>query len=377
MPRIYLSPPHSSAIERQLLLEAFDSNWIAPLGPHVDAFEAEFCAVTGAAAAAALASGTAALHLALILLGVGPGDEVLVSDLTFVASANAVRYVGAIPSFVDCDRATWTIDPDLVAEALEQRNREGKLPKALIAVDLYGQCADYSKLQTVCRRFDVPIIQDACEALGASYDGAPAGTQGVLGVFSFNGNKIITTSGGGMLVSNRVDWIEKARKLASQAREPAAHYQHCELGFNYRMSNLLAALGRGQLQSLAERVQRRRHIFAEYVRGLGDLSCEFMPEAPYGVSTRWLTCATLDRQSPCTPEALRVAHEQRDIEARPLWKPMHLQPLYSGCTCWGGSVSEQLFETGICLPSGSNLTTEQQANIMGVIRQCMERSAAC
>ncbi|MES1172540.1 MAG: aminotransferase class I/II-fold pyridoxal phosphate-dependent enzyme, partial [Bacteroidota bacterium] len=247
MSRIYLSPPHMGADERELLLEAFDSNWIAPLGPHVDAFEREIAARAGVGHAAALTSGTAALHLALILLGVGPSDEVIVSDLTFAASANVVRYVGATPIFVDADASTWTIDPDLLAEALADRARRSRPPKAVIAVDLYGQCADYDRIKAVCDRYSVPIIQDASESLGATYRERPAGAQGVMGVFSFNGNKILTTSGGGMLVSNNAAWISEARNLASQARDPAPHYQHSKVGYNYRLSNLLAAVGRGQL----------------------------------------------------------------------------------------------------------------------------------
>ncbi len=368
MSRIYLSPPDVGHAERALLLDALESNWIAPLGPHVDAFEREFGECVRVTEAAAVSSGTAGLHLALVLLGVGPGDEVLVSDLTFVASANATRYVGALPVFVDCDATTWTIDPDLVEEALRQCDQKGRLPKALITVDLYGQCADYTRLTQLCKRYDVPIIQDACEALGATYRGAPAGGQGELSVFSFNGNKIITTSGGGMLVSDRPNLIERARKLASQARDPAAHYEHSELGYNYRMSNLLAALGRAQLRSLPERVERRRSIFEEYRRRLRGLpGWDFMPEASYGTSSRWLTCATIHADSGSTPESVRISLERNDIEARPLWKPMHLQPLYRECRCHGGSESERLYRSGICLPSGSSLTAAEQQRVIGII----------
>lgn len=373
MARVYLSPPDVGPLERELLLDAFDSNWIAPLGPHVDAFEEAFRQQVGVAGAAALSSGTAALHLALILLGVGPGDEVIVSDLTFVATANAVRYVGAQPIFVDCDPNTWTIDPDLVATALEDRARHGRVPKALLAVDLYGQCADYARLAEVCTRYDVPIVQDACEALGATYRGAPAGAQGALGVFSFNGNKIITTSGGGMLVSNRTAWIDKARKLASQAREPTPHYEHRELGFNYRMSNLLAAVGRAQLRSLGRRVERRRSIFDVYVQALSDVpGLQFMPEAEYGICTRWLTCATFHGYGAGIVNKLCIALAEHDIEARPLWKPMHLQPIYDGCKCYGGPVGETIFRTGICLPSGTSLSPEDQRRVVSIIRQALK-----
>ncbi|HWA74814.1 MAG TPA: aminotransferase class I/II-fold pyridoxal phosphate-dependent enzyme [Polyangiaceae bacterium] len=364
MSRIFLSPPHVSAEERALLLEAFDSNWIAPLGPQVDAFEVELAAAVGAREAAALSSGTAALHLALVLLGVGAGDEVLVSDLTFVASANVVRYVGATPVFVDCDADTWTIDPDLLAEALADRARRGKVPRALIAVDLYGQCVDYEKIVAICARYEVPVIQDASESLGATYRGRPAGIQGVMGVFSFNGNKIITTSGGGMLVSDRVEWIRSARQLASQARDPAPHYQHSQLGYNYRLSNLLAALGRGQLKSLSDRVEARRKNFEFYQATLaGVRGWSFMPEAAYGRSNRWLTCGTLDPQLAPTPSVVLETLAKDDIEARPVWKPMHLQPLYADCACYGGKVGERLFQAGLCLPSGSNLTDPERARI--------------
>jgi len=359
--------------ERRLLLEAFDSNWIAPLGPHVDAFEREFATTVGVPAAAALTSGTAALHLALLLLGVGPGDEVIVSDLTFAASANAVRYLGATPVFVDADRETWNIDPDLLAEALADRARRGRPPKAVIAVDLYGQCADYDRISAACAPYGVPTVQDASEALGATYKGRPAGTQGLLAAFSFNGNKILTTSGGGMLVSARTDWIVEARQLASQARDPAPHYQHSKVGYNYRLSNLLAAIGRGQLLALSDRVAARRRNFDAYREALGDLpGWSFMPEAPTGLSTRWLTCVTIDpRQSGIDREAIREALERADIEARPLWKPMHMQPVFSECPIYGGTVGRQLFETGLCLPSGSALAAADRARIVEIIRGAM------
>ena len=356
------------AHERDLLLEAFDSNWIAPLGPHVDAFERELAAKVGVKNAAALVSGTAGLHLALVLLGVQPGDEVVVSDLTFVATVNAVRYVGATPILVDADTATWTLDPDLLAEALADRARKGRLPKAVIAVDLYGQCADYDRLAAVCARHDVPIIQDASEALGATYKGRPAGGQGLLGVFSFNGNKILTTSGGGMLVSERADLISAARQLASQARDPAPHYEHSRVGYNYRLSNLLAAVGRGQLRVLEERVALRRAHFEYYRRALGGLEgWDFMPEAPYGVSTRWLTCATVGPESPIDREMARLVLEHVDIEARPVWKPMHLQPVCAGLPAYGGSVGRRLFETGLCLPSGSSLAPADRQRVVDAI----------
>jgi pyridoxal phosphate-dependent aminotransferase EpsN len=370
MSRIYLSPPHMGPEERDLLLDAFDSNWIAPLGPHVDGFEREVAASLGGHAAAALSSGTAALHLALLILGVGRDDEVLVSDLTFAASVNVVRYVSALPVLVDADEATWTMDPALLEQALRERARRGRLPKAVIAVDLYGQCCDYDRLREICAAYEVPIVQDASEALGADYRGRAAGCQGALAAFSFNGNKIITTSGGGMLVSERSDWIALARKLSTQAREPAPHYEHTRVGYNYRLSNLLAAVGRGQFRVLAERVAARRRNFDDYQRLLGDLpGLGFMPEASYGRSSRWLTCITLDPRAGVAPERVRLALEAQDIEARPLWKPMSLQPVFSDCPVFGGAVGRRLFERGICLPSGSNLSDADRARVAGIVRE--------
>jgi len=369
MDRIYLSSPHMSQHERALLLDAFDSNWIAPLGPHVDAIEKEFAAVVGAGEAVALSSGTAALHLAMILLGVGPGDEVLTSTLTFAATANAITYVGATPVFIDSDRDTWNMDPRLLADELHACARRKKLPKAVVVVDLYGQCADYEPIREACSRYDVPIVEDAAEALGATYDGQAAGTFGELGAFSFNGNKIITTSGGGMLVCQRSDWAQRARFLATQARDPAPHYQHSEIGYNYRMSNLLAAVGRGQLRVLEERVSQRRANCDFYRRNLGDVpGIAFMPEHPRSRSTRWLTCITVEpTEFGATRENIRLAMNAENIESRPTWKPMHLQPVFSGCRVRGGAVAEQIFEQGLCLPSGSNLTEEDRLRVANIV----------
>ncbi len=369
MTRIYLSPPHMGDDERKLLLEAFDSNWIAPLGPHVDAFERELAAKVGVPHAAALSSGTAALHLALRILGVGPGDEVIASTLTFSATVNPIVYQGATPVFVDADPASWNMDPALLEEELAACAKRGKLPKVVIAVDLYGQCADYDRIAAACARYDVPLVEDAAEALGATCRGRPAGSFGAMGVFSFNGNKIITTSGGGMLVSARKDWIDEARFLATQARDPAPHYQHSQLGFNYRLSNLLAAVGRGQLRVLDDRVARRRAINAAYRDLLGAVpGVSFMPEAPYGRANCWLTCVTIDPASfGATREDVRLRLERREIEARPVWKPMHLQPVFSGCRVRGGSVAQRLFDDGLGLPSGSSLSDAQVREITGEI----------
>jgi len=373
--RIYLSPPHMGPAERSLLLEAFDSNWIAPLGPHVDAFEREMAARLGVGHAAALSSGTAAIHLALEILGVGPGDEVVTSSLTFAATANPIVYRGARPVFIDSTPESWNMDPALLEEELLACARRGKLPRAVVAVDLYGQCADYDRLQAACERFQVPLVEDAAEALGASYRGKPAGRFGALSILSFNGNKIITTSGGGMLLSDRQDWIERARFLATQARDPAPHYQHSTVGYNYRLSNLLAAVGRGQLQVLDERVAARRAHNAFYRQALAALpGIGFMPEAPYGRMSAWLTCITVDPAAfGASREQIRLALEKEDIEARPVWKPMHLQPVFSGCRARGGAVSAGLFERGLCLPSGSSLRPEERQRIAARIAACRSR----
>ncbi len=370
MPRLYLSPPHMSGEEEALLRQVFASNWIAPLGPQVDAFESEFAAAVGARHALVLSSGTAAIHLALLLSGVGLGDEVVVSNLTFAASAFPVAYLGARPVFVDSERTSWNMDPGLLEDVLGRKAKQGRLPKAVVAVHLYGQSADLLPILELCRRYDLPLVEDAAEALGATYDGQPVGSFGRFGAFSFNGNKIITTSGGGMLVSDNPDLVEHARKLASQARDPAPHYEHSEIGYNYRMSNLLAAVGRAQLQVLDDRVRRRREIFDHYRRALGDLpGVEFMPEAPWGRSTRWLTVLTVDPHAAgFTREDLRLALEAENIEARPVWKPMHLQPVFQDCETIGAAVSEELFERGLCLPSGSAMTENDLRRVVDAVR---------
>lgn len=366
--RIYLSPPHVGIRERQLLLDAFESNWVAPVGPQLDAFESEMCARVGVRAACAVSSGTAALHLALTLLGVQAGDYVLTSTLSFVASANAIAYTGAQPIFIDCDPKTWQADPELLDEALRREVRSGRRPKAVLIVDIYGQSADYDRIRSSCEAYEVPLIEDAAEALGAEYKGRWAGTLGELGAYSFNGNKIITTGGGGMLVSNRPEWVEDARFLATQARDPAPHYQHSRRGFNYRMSNLLAAVGRAQLESLSERVQQRRWNNTFYRSALGVEGISFMPEADYGRSNCWLTCLTLDPTGFGVSRDRVIEHlENHDIESRPVWKPLHLQPLYSECRVYGGTVSQGLFERGLCLPSGSNLTKAQLSRVAELI----------
>ncbi len=364
--RIYLSPPDMSAAEREALLAAFDSNWIAPLGPEVDAFERDLASRVGVQDAAALSSGTAALHLALILLEVGPGDEVWTSTLTFAATANAIRYVGATPVFIDSARESWNIDPALVRQALRDASSRGALPKALIVVDLYGQCADYDAILCTCQEFGVPVIEDAAEALGATYRGRPAGSFGVISVLSFNGNKIITTSGGGALLADDAGLVARARNLASQARRPVPHYEHEEIGYNYRLSNLLAALGRAQLARLDGLIEKRRAVNRRYRQALERIEgIEFLSEAPWGRSNGWLTCILLDdRQLGVGPTEVRGHLEAHDIEARPVWKPMHLQPAYRGCRVIGGGVAADLFERGLCLPSGSSLCAEDQRRVL-------------
>jgi dTDP-4-amino-4,6-dideoxygalactose transaminase len=368
--RIYLSPPDVSDIERKLLLAAFDSNWVAPVGPDLDAFEAQVAEVVGVRHAVALSSGTAALHLALVAAGVRRGDTVLVPSFTFAASANAVMYLGARPVFLDSTPDTWNVDPALVADELHGRAARGQLPRAVIAVDMYGQCADYDPLLTACDRYGVALIEDAAEALGASYRGRAAGSFGLVGVLSFNGNKIVTTGGGGMLVTDDGRVATQARHLATQAREPVAHYEHRTVGYNYRLSNLLAAVGRGQVQRLDDLIARRRETARHYREALGDLpGLTFMPVADYGTPNWWLTCLLVDAGEFGASRDRIIDHLSRhNIEARPAWKPMHLQPVFQDCVMRGGTVSADLFRRGLCLPSGSALTDHDRERIADAIR---------
>ncbi len=367
--QIFLSTPHMGDRELEFVKEAFDTNWIAPVGPHIDAFEQEFCEVTGCGHAAAMNSGTAALHLALKLVGVEYGDEVFCSTLTYVASANAITYLGAKPVFIDSDRISWNMNPELLCAALARRAHIGKLPKAVVLVHLYGQSADIEPILSACDRYSIPLIEDAAEALGATYKGRFAGTFGRIGIYSFNGNKIITTSGGGMLVSDDSAVVAKARFLATQARDPAPYYQHSEIGYNYRLSNVLAGIGRAQLQLLSDRVAARRRNFEIYASALGHLpGIEFMPEAGFGRATRWLSCLTIDPVAfGADREQIRLALAEQHIETRPVWKPLHLQPVFAKCECIGGVVAEDLFARGLCLPSGSNLTNEDLERVIDAI----------
>lgn len=365
-----------SGSELGFVQEAFASNWIAPVGPNLEAFEREFAAVTGCGHAVAVSSGSAALHLALMLAGVGRGDDVLVSTFTFAASANPIVYTGARPIFVDSERLSWNIDPDLVADYVRGAAERGKTPKAIVATHIYGQSADLDRLIELCEWYGIELIEDAAEALGSTYKGRAPGTLGLLGAYSFNGNKIITTSGGGMLVTRDAQIAARARKLATQAREPVPHYEHTEVGFNYRLSNVLAGIGRGQLQVLEERVAARRANFDFYAEHLGNLpGIGFMPEAPWGRHTRWLSCITIDpREFGADRETVRLTLESANIESRALWKPMHLQPVFQGQQVIGGEVAADLFEHGLSLPSGSNLSRHDLERVVDVIHSCARRS---
>jgi dTDP-4-amino-4,6-dideoxygalactose transaminase len=375
--RIWLSSPHLGDEETAFVEDAFKTNWIAPLGPHVDGFERELAAHVGIGHAAAVSSGTAAIHLALLLLGVKPGDTVFCSSLTFVASCNPILYCSAQPVFIDSEPASWNMSPAALERAFEWARRENRMPRCVIVVNLYGQSADMDALLPLCEKYGVPMLEDAAESLGALYKGRASGTFGEIGVYSFNGNKIITTSGGGMLVARDQASMDRARKLATQAREPAPHYEHVEVGFNYRMSNVLAGIGRGQLKVLDERVSQRRRVFEVYRRVLADLpQLQWMPEAPGCVSTRWLSCFTLAGEAPqARRDAVLRALERHSIEARPVWKPMHLQPLFRGAPYFSHAtdddVAARLFDSGICLPSGSNLTDIQLERVSDYLRRAL------
>lgn len=356
--KIWLSSPHMGEMEQQYVKQAFDTNWIAPLGPHVDGFEGDLVAFTKTGHAAALSAGTAALHLALILLNVRAGDEVICQSMTFSASANPIVYQGAAPIFIDSERDTWNMDPALLREAINDRLAKGKKPKAIIPVHLYGMPAKMKEIMAIAEEFAIPVIEDAAEALGSTLDGKAMGTFGTLGVLSFNGNKIITTSGGGALISDNEGYIKKARFLATQARDAAPHYEHSHIGYNYRMSNICAAIGRGQMGVLSTRVAQRRRNFdyyREHLRNIAGLS--FLEEPEGMISNRWLSTILIDpKVAGITREDVRVHLEKDNIESRPLWKPMHMQPIFKDAAYYGQEVSRELFSNGLCLPSGSNLT---------------------
>ena len=377
-PKIWLSSPHIGTAEEAFVRDAFQSNWIAPLGPHVDAFEMELAALTTTSHAAALSSGTAALHLALIGLGVGAGDWVICQSFTFAGTVNPVAYVGAKPVFVDSESDSWNMDPNSLRDAITYMLSRGRKPKAIIPVHLYGMPAKMREILEIARTFEIPVIEDAAEALGSSIDGQPCGSFGDIAALSFNGNKIITTSGGGALVSNHADWIAHARFLATQARDPAPHYQHSHIGYNYRLSNVLAAIGRGQLTVLAERVAARRANFEKYRRFFEQTEgISVLAEPSSGVfSNRWLSTILVDpeRTSGLTREVIREAFVAQNIEARPLWKPMHMQPVFRDAPYFGEGLSERLFEQGLCLPSGSNLTDQDFDRIFDVLKNVLAMS---
>lgn len=373
--KIYLSSPHMGGYEQQYINEAFESNWVAPLGPNVDGFERELAEYVGVKSAAALSSGTAAIHLALKYVGVKRDDVVFCSSLTFSASCNPIMYEGAIPVFIDSEYNSWNMSPVALKKAFEAHKKMNKLPKAVIIVNLYGQSADMDKLKDICDSYNVPIIEDAAESLGATYKDKPSGTIGEFGVYSFNGNKIITTSGGGMLVSNNVEAINKSRFWATQSRDAARHYQHTELGYNYRMSNIVAAIGRGQLKVLDERVQQKKHIYEVYKEAFKDIEdIEMMPICEYGKPNYWLSVLTLKETSKIKPLDIMVALEKENIESRPVWKPMHLQPYFQEYGFYshnenGISVSEDLFNRGVCLPSDTKMTAVQLERVINIIKK--------
>ena len=367
-PKIWLSSPHMGGAERRFVNEAFDTNWVAPLGPNVNGFEKDISSfLDDEVYTAALSSGTAALHLALILLGVEPGDEVICQSMTFSASANPIKYQHATPVFIDSEKETWNMDPVFLEEAIKDRRRKGKNPKAIIPVHLYGMPANMEKIRAIADQYDIPVIEDAAEALGSSINGKKCGTFGDIAILSFNGNKIITTSGGGAMVSRQEKLVQQATFLATQARDPAPHYQHSHIGYNYRMSNICAGIGRGQMEVLPERVRKRRDNFFFYKQKLRDVpGISFINEPEGYISNRWLTTILIepDKTGGITREDIRLGLEKENIESRPLWKPMHLQPVFKDAPYYGETVSEFLFRDGLCLPSGSNLTSEELERIL-------------
>lgn len=372
---IYLSPPHLTGQEEGLIREAFQDNWIGPIGPHLRGFEDELANYLNVDDAVVVASGTAALHLALQVVGVEPGDEVIASTFTFVGTVNPIRYLGAHPIFVDSEVVSWNMDPRLLAEALEGRAKAGRLPSAVVVAHIYGQAADLDAILEACNAFGVPLVEDAAESLGALYRGRSPGTMGHVGIFSFNGNKIITTGGGGALVTRDPALTGRVRSLSTQARNPdSPDYDHLEVGYNYRMSNILAGVGRAQLQALDQRVEARRRIFQRYETELGGLpGVRFQPEAPWGYHSRWLTCLTVDpEEAGVDRESLRRKLEGGQIQARSLWQPMHRQRMYRECPVIGGFVADSLFERGLSLPSGSNLTWDEQTRVIEGVQECIQ-----
>jgi len=374
MNKIWLSSPHMGGNEMKYVQEAYDTNWVAPLGPNVNEFEKELASYLSANGVAALSSGTAALHLALIMLGVQRGDEVICQSFTFSASANPIAYQGAIPVFVDSESETWNMDPVLLEEAITDRIKREKKPKAIIVVHLYGMPAKMEEILTIANRYEIPVIEDAAEALGSSYRGQGCGSIGTIGILSFNGNKIITTSGGGALVSNSIDYVEKSRFLSTQARDNAPHYQHTQIGYNYRMSNIVAGIGRGQLEVLPSRIEARRAnngFYRELLKGYDYISFQNEPMGHY--SNYWLTSIIVgNNDRNIDRERIRLSLEKANIETRPLWKPMHLQPVFTKCSSYLNGVSERFFKDGLCLPSGSNLTDDERNRISKALKEILQ-----
>ena len=371
--KIWLSPPHMGGRERELVKEAFDANWIAPVGPHISNFEQELSKLSQNFNIAALSSGTAAIHLALILAGVQKNDNVICSSFTFSASVNPIKYLGANPIFIDSDKESWNMCPELLTKAIKDGIKNNKKPKAIILVHLYGMPAKLDEIIGVANSFEIPIIEDAAEALGSKYKNQQLGTFADFGIYSFNGNKIITTSGGGALVCKNKKLIEKAKFLATQARDEAPHYEHSEVGYNYRMSNVCAAIGVGQLEVLTERVTRKREIFNFYKNELSMIKeITFLEELEVSFSNYWLTTILLDKNSTIDREQLRLHLEKDNIESRPLWKPIHLQPVFKDCKSYVNGVSEDLFNRGLCLPSGTAMTTEDLKRIVKKVKELYE-----
>jgi dTDP-4-amino-4,6-dideoxygalactose transaminase len=372
-PKIWLSSPHMGGSERKFVTEAFDTNWVAPLGPNVNGFEQDIASyVDNNIHVAALSSGTAAIHLALILLGVKQGDEVICQSMTFSASANPIRYQSAIPVFVDSEKDTWNMDPEFLEEAIKDRISKSKKPKVIIPVHLYGMPAKMNEIMSIAEKYEIPVVEDAAEALGSSINNQKCGTFGEIGILSFNGNKIITTSGGGAMVSKNEEFVKKATFLATQARDPAPHYQHSHIGYNYRMSNICAGIGRGQMEVLPERIKQRRANFSFYTKELINIpGITFVNEPQDFHSNRWLTTILVDPEKTggVTREDIRLSLEKENIESRPLWKPMHLQPIFKDYPYYGKNVAEKLFENGLCLPSGSNLTESDLDRVSNCINR--------
>jgi pyridoxal phosphate-dependent aminotransferase EpsN len=376
--RIYISPPSLSGNEIKYVTAAIESNWIAPAGPDLNAFEKDIASFTGVSNAVGVSAGTAAIHLCLIYLGIKEGDTVFCSDLTFAGSCNPIAYLKATPVFIDSDADTWNMSPKALENAFLWAAQNNRLPKAVIIVDLYGQTARFEELLEICNRYNVPVIEDSAEALGASYKGRKCGSLGKFGIFSFNGNKIITTSGGGMIVSNDKSALDRMKYLSTQAKLPFYHYEHTEIGYNYRMSNICAALGRAQIEGLKHKIKRRHEIYNLYKQSFSDIPVKMMPIFADGEPNYWLSVITIDKNSGVTPIKILESLNEQNIESRPVWKPMHMQPVFKDCMFFsiqvdahtGGCVSESIYERGLCLPSGNAMTLDEQQRVIDIVKSC-------